>query len=53
MANSFLDKNGLTYLWGKIVSIFAKKTYVDEAIQNALNTENNISTLDAGNITEY
>lgn len=52
MANNFLDKNGLIYLWSRIVSIFAKKTDVDEAVQNALNIKNNIATLDAGNITE-
>ena len=31
----YLDKNGVTYLWSKIKSIFATKEYVDNAIENA------------------
>ena len=29
MANEFLDKNGLSHLWSKITSIFAKKDEVE------------------------
>lgn len=29
---SYLDKNGLEHLWGKITSKFAKKTELEEAI---------------------
>lgn len=29
MANEFLDKNGLSHLWSKITSIFAKKSEVE------------------------
>lgn len=54
MANKFLNQDGLQYLWNKITSIFASKTYVNDTINTALNVDDsNVATMDAGNITEY
>lgn len=51
MANEFLDKNGLSHLWSKITSIFAKKSevepfYIDCTINQNGNIFSAIATSD-------
>ena len=47
MANEFLDKAGLTYLWAKIIAKFATKEDVNNAKVNVVDNLTSTSTTDA------
>ena len=46
----YLDKNGVTYLWSKIKSIFATKEYVDNAIENAPSGDGGVGESTTGKV---
>lgn len=51
MANSFLDKTGLTYLWGKIVALVNRKQ--DALTFDSTPTENSTNPVTSGGVKAY
>ena len=51
MANSFLDKTGLTYLWSKIVALVNRKQ--DALTFDSTPTDNSTNPVTSGGVKAY